>query len=109
MGIAIQPSERWMADDSVRRALWVLAGAVAFVLLIACVNLAHMLLARSTSRARERALRSALGASRARVVQLALTESALGVLGGALGLVLAFGVVRFSAPTTPATSSLGRR
>lgn len=95
MGIAIEPSERWMADDSVRRALWVLAGAVVFLLLIACVNLANMLLARSTTRARERALRSALGASRARVVQLALTESGLlGVLGGALGLFVAFGVVR---------------
>ena len=95
MGIAIQPSERWMADDSVRRALWVLAGSVAFLLLIACVNLANMLLARSTTRARERALRSALGASRGRVVQLALSESGLlGILGGALGLVLAFGVVR---------------
>jgi putative ABC transport system permease protein len=95
MGIAIQPSERWMADDSVRRALWVLAGSVAFLLLIACVNLANMLLARSTTRARERALRSALGASRGRVVQLALTESGLlGVLGGALGLFIAFGVVR---------------
>jgi putative ABC transport system permease protein len=95
MGIALNPSERWMADDSVRRALWVLAGSVVFLLLIACVNLANMLLARSTTRARERALRSALGASRARVVQLALTESGLlGVLGGALGLFLAFGVVR---------------
>lgn len=95
MGIEIDPSETWMADDSVRRALWVLAGSVAFLLLIACVNLANMLLARSTTRARERALRSALGASRARVVQLALAESGLlGVVGGALGLFLAFGVVR---------------
>jgi putative ABC transport system permease protein len=95
MGIEIDPSEEWMADDSVRRALWVLAGSVVFLLLIACVNLANMLLARSTTRARERALRSALGASKARVIQLALTESGLlGVLGGALGLFLAYGVVR---------------
>jgi putative ABC transport system permease protein len=95
MGIEIDPSEEWMADDSVRRALWVLAGSVVFLLLIACVNLANMLLARSTTRARERALRSALGASKARVIQLALTESGLlGVFGGALGLFLAYGVVR---------------
>jgi putative ABC transport system permease protein len=95
MGITIQPSERWMASDTVRQGLWVLSGAVAFLLLIACVNLASMLLARATTRARERALRSALGATRARVVQLALTESAvLGVLGGAVGLALAIGLVR---------------
>ena len=95
MGIGIQRSDEWMADDSVRRALWVLAGSVVFLLLIACVNLANMLLARSTTRARERALRSALGASRARVVQLALTESGLlGILGGAMGLFIAYGVVR---------------
>ncbi len=95
MGIAMRPSESWIADDATRRALWVLAGAVAFLLLIACVNLANMLLARATTRARERALRSALGASRSRVLQLALTESGLlGVLGGAVGLSLTFGVVR---------------
>jgi putative ABC transport system permease protein len=95
MGIEIEPSETWVADESVRRALWVLAGSVAFLLLIACVNLANMLLARSTTRARERALRSALGASKGRVVQLALTESGLlGIVGGSLGLFLAYGAVK---------------
>jgi len=95
MGVTIQPSEDWVASDSVRRALWVVMSAVGFLLLIACVNLANMLLARSTGRIRERALRAALGATRGRVVQTAIAESALlGVLGAAIGLGLAFGVVR---------------
>ncbi|MGH7695448.1 MAG: ABC transporter permease, partial [Gemmatimonadaceae bacterium] len=95
MGIRLGTSDSWVASDSLRRALWVLIGAVGFLLLIACVNLANMLLARSTSRGRERALRAALGATRGRVVQLALAESAvLGVLGAAAGLALAFGIVR---------------
>ncbi|HEV8365565.1 MAG TPA: ADOP family duplicated permease [Gemmatimonadaceae bacterium] len=95
MGIRLGTSDSWVASDSLRRALWVLIGAVGFLLLIACVNLANMLLARSTSRGRERALRAALGATRGRVVQLALAESAvLGILGAAAGLALAFGIVR---------------
>jgi predicted permease len=95
MGIRLGSSDRWVASDSLRRALWVLVGAVGFLLLIACVNLANMLLARSTTHGRERALRAALGASRARVVQLALAESTvLGLLGGAVGLALALGIVR---------------
>jgi putative ABC transport system permease protein len=95
MGIRLSGSDEWVATESLRRALWVLVGAVGFLLLIACVNLANMLLARSTTRGRERALRAALGATRGRVVQLALAESAvLGMLGGAVGLALAFGIVR---------------
>ena len=95
MGVTIQLSDGWVASDSLRRALWVLMSAVGFLLLIACVNLANMLLARSTGRIRERAMRAALGATRGRVVQTAIAESALlGVLGAAIGLGLAFGVVR---------------
>jgi putative ABC transport system permease protein len=75
MGVTIDPSEGWVASDSLRRALWVLMAAVGFLLLIACVNLANMLLARSTGRVRERALRAALGATRGRVVQTVLAES----------------------------------
>ncbi|HEX6313997.1 MAG TPA: ADOP family duplicated permease [Gemmatimonadaceae bacterium] len=102
MGISVRTTEEWVAGDNLRRALWVLVGAVGFLLAIACVNLANMLLARATSRARERAMRAALGATRGRVVQLALAESlVLGLLGGAAGVALAVGAVKLLSAWSP--------
>ena len=90
MGIRVAPSETWGARPAIRRALYVLLGATGLLLLIACVNVANLLLARASARGRELRVREALGASRWRIVRLVLMESLLiGGAGAAVGLVIA--------------------
>ena len=87
------------------RTLWVFLAAVALVLLIGCVNLANLLLARSATRAHELAIRGSIGASRARLVRQLFTESLLlGTAGGVVGIAIAWGTTRALIGIAPAST-----
>ena len=92
MDFVVDPSRTWAADDDLRRSLWIFLGASGLLLLIACMNLANLQMARLDARLRQVTLSLALGAGRGRILRQLFTESAvLGVLGGALGILIARG------------------
>ncbi|MGH9387283.1 MAG: ABC transporter permease [Vicinamibacterales bacterium] len=101
IGIAVVPLSEYVVSH-VRPVLWVLFGAVSFVLLIACANVGNLLLARASQRAREFAIRGALGATRTRLMRQFLVESLLvAVLGGIGGIILAYWTLHMSLALTP--------
>jgi putative ABC transport system permease protein len=111
--VGLDPFGEGLVGERLRRSIHIAFGAVALVLLIACANVASLLLAKGAARKKEMALRTALGASRGRLVAQLLTEGlVLCLLGGAAGVALAFLLVRTAVPalsmlSLPPTADIG--
>ncbi|MGH9159238.1 MAG: ABC transporter permease [Vicinamibacteraceae bacterium] len=107
-GVRLAPLSEWMIGPQFRQSIRILFGAVSLLLLMACANVANLLLARATTRDVELAVRAALGAGRARLSRQLLAESALiGLLGAALGLVVALGAIKTFTLVDPGIPRLG--
>jgi putative ABC transport system permease protein len=108
-GIAFESLARYVVSDASQTA-WLLLGAVAFVLLISCSNVANLLLSQGAAREREMAIRTAVGASRGRILRQLLTESLLlAGSGGAIGIALAYWTIPLVGRIAPPFSSLFSR
>ena len=103
-GFAVEPFAQRLVGDTLRRSIYLVFGAVLMVLLIACANVANLVLVKGANRRREMALRAALGARRGRLIEQLLTESlALSVLGGAAGLAVAWLLIHAAMPLLSAS------
>jgi putative ABC transport system permease protein len=110
--IVVEPFDRLLVGDNLRQSIFIAFGAVIAVLLIACANVANLLLAKGAARSKELAVRAALGAGRGRLVAQLLTESlVLCLLGGAAGVAIASLFIRIAAPilseSVPFTADVG--
>jgi putative ABC transport system permease protein len=106
----LQEEFTFLADASLKTTLWVLLGAVTFVLLIACLNIANLVLGQEVAREHELALRAALGCGRPRLLRQLLTEGLLlASLGGALGVGVAFAAIDYLGAVQPIEMPIGAR
>jgi putative ABC transport system permease protein len=103
VGVTIEPLHQAIVGDELKTTTLVLGGVVTFVLLLACANIANLILARGVGRAREIAVRAAVGGSRMRIMRQLIAESLiLGLAGGAVGLALSWAVLRAAPAVIPA-------